>query len=150
MQCGKTQTLFLYCDICGAVLTETPSGYLSCPSGHGKLKMRIEALLKFPKAELAAGRVYRIAGKEGLFVAAAARPSRKTCYARRNGLKRPEVSVDGFTLARFRGRPTWFKPLKQGKKKRWKSVDTTPAELAPNPPVRQRQAQSNPAELAAA
>ena len=63
MQCGKTQTLFLYCDICGAVLTETPSGYLSCPSGHGKLKMRIEALLKFPKAELAAGRVYRIAGR---------------------------------------------------------------------------------------
>ncbi len=51
MQCGKTQTLFLYCDICGAVLTETPSGYLSCPSGHGKLKMRIEALLnRLPSA----------------------------------------------------------------------------------------------------
>ena len=30
----------LHCKVCGEYLTGTPSGYLACPKGHGKLRGR--------------------------------------------------------------------------------------------------------------
>jgi hypothetical protein len=32
----------LHCEVCGEYLTHTPSGYLACPKGHGKLRADVD------------------------------------------------------------------------------------------------------------
>jgi hypothetical protein len=32
----------LHCEVCGEYLTHTPSGYLACPNGHGKLRADVD------------------------------------------------------------------------------------------------------------
>jgi hypothetical protein len=35
---GYDEVSHLVCCVCGAYLVRTPSGYLCCPAGHGKLR----------------------------------------------------------------------------------------------------------------
>jgi hypothetical protein len=38
----------LHCAVCGEHLTPTPSGYLSCPRGHGKLVAHVRKSTQHP------------------------------------------------------------------------------------------------------